>query len=198
MGLTSKKHLKSKQKEATKKQYVIHPHQNVNFSYCGVEVCNAIAQSPIQGIKSDVCTIASIMNNHMTIEQIMFYSDGEDEINKEGVTINGLPLMIQDTVPSFCLRILKPDGDVVQDDNTYFIRLPNVLLGQGHTYETLIEEARNGIRHIAEGLANKTIRSFVVVVAVGGGQKHMFAVVNKLGVWFILDSACPMHLVTVK
>jgi hypothetical protein len=129
------------------------------------------------------------MHNHMTIEQRIFYSEGEDKINEEGVTINGLPLLIQATVSSFRLRILNTDGDVVQDDDTYFIRFPNGLLGQGHTYETLTEEARNGIRHIAEGLANEKIRAFVVVVAVGGGQNHMFAVVNKLGVGFILVSA---------
>jgi hypothetical protein len=135
-----------------RKQYVIHPQQNVNFSYCGVEVCNAIAQAPVQGIESAVRTIASIMHNHMTIEQRINYEDDEDKIKEEGVTINGLPLLIQATVPSFRLRILNTDGDVVQDDDTDFIRFPNGLLGQGHTYETLIEEARNGGRHITEGL----------------------------------------------
>jgi hypothetical protein len=93
------------------------------------------------------------------------------------------------TIPSFRLRILNTDGDVVQDNDTDLIRFPNGLLGQDHTNEMLPEEAKNGIRHITEGLANETISAFVVVVAVGNGQNHMFAVVNKLGVWLILDSA---------
>jgi hypothetical protein len=104
--------------------------------------------------------------------------------------INILPLLMQATVPSFRLSILNVDGDVVQDDDSELIRLPDLLLWQGQTYTTLTEEAIHGSRHIKVGLASNTsntIRTFVAFVLVGNYLNHMCAVVHKLGVWFLLD-----------
>jgi hypothetical protein len=94
--------------------------------------------------------------------------------------INRLPLLIQATVPSSRLRILNIDDEFVQDDDKKITQFPT---------NTLTEEARHTMGHITEGLANNTIRAFVVFVLVDNGENHMFAVVQKLGVWFILDSA---------
>jgi hypothetical protein len=85
------------------------------------------------------------------------------------------------------MSILNVDGDVVQDDDTYLFRMEDRLLQQGHTYTALMEEARHGISHITVNLANNTIRAFVVFVLLDNYQHHIFALVQKLGVWFLLD-----------
>jgi hypothetical protein len=89
-------------------------------------------------------------------------------------------LLIQTNVSSLHLSILNVDGDVVQDDDTDFICLADRLLRQVHTYIALEEEARHGISHITVGLAFMLLDNY---------QNHMFALVQKLGVWFLLDPA---------
>jgi hypothetical protein len=146
--------------------YIFQPHQHVHFSYCGVEVCNALGQSLIQGIAPALHSIHDINQNHMNEDQRFFYSEF-DKINPdEVITINILPFLIQATLPSFRLRIFNVDGDVVHDDEIYFIRLADHLLWQGHTYTILMEEARQVIRCITVGVKNSTLRAFVVFVLV--------------------------------
>jgi hypothetical protein len=51
-----------------------------------------------------------------------------------------------------------------------------------------MEEARQMTRHITVGVENNTIRAFVVDVSVSKTKNHTFVVVQKLRVWFLLDS----------
>jgi hypothetical protein len=78
-----------------------------------VELCNTIAQAPIQGIEAALRMIDGINQNHMNETQRIHYRDFDDIDEDEGVTITILPLLIQATVPSFHLIILEEYGDVV-------------------------------------------------------------------------------------
>jgi hypothetical protein len=143
--------------------YLFQPHQHVHFSYCGVEACDAIGQAPLQGIEPALSLLHDITQNHMNEDQRIFYSEFNEIDPDKGVMINSLPLLIQATIPSFHLRILNGDGDVVQDDDTYVIWLVDHLLWQGHTCATLTEESRQVIRRITVGVKNNTLRAFAQI-----------------------------------
>jgi hypothetical protein len=176
---------KSKHVEAKRKVnmlYLFQPHQHFRFCYCGVEVCNSIAQSPIQGIEPALRLIANVKQNYIPEEERIYYADDEDISPDEGISITCLPLLIQATLPSFRPKIQNAD---VQGDDTYFIRFPDNLLGEGLTYATLTQKNRTATRFLIEGVENNNIRAFVVFLSVGDDLNHTFAAVQKLGVWFV-------------
>jgi hypothetical protein len=67
--------------EAMRKVYLFQPHQHTRYSYCGVEVCNAITQSPIQGIESAIHMIHDIKQNNMNDKQIFIMQRTIKSIN---------------------------------------------------------------------------------------------------------------------